>query len=325
MSDPGIALIITLLNEEKGLPLLLESIDHQSLKPDEIVVCETGSEDGTLRILREWQESHPRSMTIIEKKGLNIAEGRNQAIIACGSPIVCVTDGGCILEKDWLQKITLPLRTNGEGVGIVYGDTVAVGKNRIGRQFAVLYSIKTMGMGSSGYAHSSRSVAFLRSAWEAVGGYPEWMTLAGEDTYFFRQVEKAFESRHAPGAKAYWHHGEESLIAVFKRHRRNSEGDGEANLWPSRYLALISAYLAAVTSLLLSFFHLGLLPPSLLLVIGLCFRHTPSALKKKIDLIDAFAVMPAITLFRDLGMATGYLLGMKNRASKRLTESLVET
>ena len=34
MSDPGIALIMTLLNEEKGLPLLLESIDRQSLEPD---------------------------------------------------------------------------------------------------------------------------------------------------------------------------------------------------------------------------------------------------------------------------------------------------
>ena len=325
MSDPGIALIMTLLDEEKGLPLLLESIDRQSLEPDEIVVCETGSKDGTMRILREWQESHPQSMTIIEKQGLNIAQGRNQAISVCASPIVCVTDGGCVLEKDWLQEITLPLRTGSEEIGLVYGDTVAVGKNRIGRQFAVLYSMKAIGMESSEYAHSSRSVAFRRSAWEAAGGYPEWMTLAGEDTYFFKQVEKVFESRHAPGARAYWHHGEESLMAVFKRHRRNSEGDGEANLWPSRYLALIGAYLSAVTALLLSFFRLGLLPPSLLLIIGLCFRHTPLAMKKKVDLIDAFAVMPAITLFRDLGMATGYLRGLKSRASKRLTGSPVET
>ncbi len=324
MSKPGIALIMTLLNEENGLPGLLQSIDSQTLQPDEIVICETGSTDGTMPILRRWQASHLGRMTIIEMERLNIAEGRNQAIKVSTAPIICVTDGGCVMQEDWLQEITAPLTTGGS-VGIVYGETVALGKSRVGQQFSFLYAMKTDDAKAAVSVHSSRSVAFRKSVWEAVGGYPEWMTLAGEDTYFFNQVEKVAESCYIPAARVYWSHGEESLVKIFQRHRRNSEGDSEANLHSGRYLALIGAYAAAAATLLLSFFRMGLIPPALLLIIVLCFRHTPLAMKRGANLLDAVAVLPAITLIRDLGMVNGYLAGLRKRARKRYSASSVET
>ena len=324
MSDPGIALVMTLLNEEKDLPSLIESIDRQTRAPDEIVVCETGSGDGTLRILREWRQARPELVKIIERRGLNIAEGRNQAVIASVSPIICVTDGGCVLENDWLEQIVRPLLSDSRA-GIVYGNTVAVGLTRVGRQFARLYGMKAGDGDSNVSAHSSRSVAFRRQVWEAAGGYPEWMTLAGEDTEFFRQVECFAAPLDAPGARVYWHHGEETLPAVFKRHRRNSEGDCEANLLPGRYLSLIGAYAATAAAIVVAFFRLSMLPPALLLAAVLCFRHTPQALKAGAGSIDALVVLPAITLSRDLGMIAGYLTGLRKKRAKGPWKTTVKT
>ncbi|MDO8736778.1 MAG: glycosyltransferase [Thermoleophilia bacterium] len=325
MRSFDIALIMTLLNEEKDLPGLLESIDSQTLRPDEVVICDSGSSDATMQIINSWRDSCPLKVTIIEKPGLNIAQGRNLAINAVDSSIISVTDGSCVLQKDWLQEITRPMRSNEQTTGIVYGVTVAVGEGRVGHQFAVLHSLKTNGRELSDSEHSSRSVAFLRSVWDAVGGYPEWMTLAGEDTYFFMQVEKISGSSCAQDAKAYWHHGEESLVKVFQRHKRNSLGDGEAHLAPLRYLCLLGIYLAAVIGLFLSILSPVLLPLPLMLLIAVCFRLTPSVLRARLIQIDTFTILPAITLLRDLGMVTGYITGLKRSLSKRLSGHSVGT
>lgn len=325
MRNQSVALIMTLFNEKKDLPALLNSIDHQSLAPDEIIICDNGSTDGTLRILHDWQETLPLQVTIIERSGVNIAAGRNAAIRAAASAIICVTDGSCILHSDWLKEITGPLRSGDERTGIVYGDTVAIGESRIGKLFARLHSLKTAGRVLSDSAHSSRSVAFRKSAWETVGGYPEWMTLAGEDTYFFTQMEKISDSQCAAAAKAYWHHGEESLGKIFHRHQRNSAGDGEANLWPVRYLILLGIYLLIFSGLLLALLSPVWLPFTLALLLVIVYRHTPAAINAKTPLIDTFTLLPAITFFRDLGMVAGYLIGLKRRLSKRLSGTSVET
>ena len=46
-----ISIILTVLNEAASLPRLLDSLAGQSRQPDELVVCDGGSRDGTLAIL----------------------------------------------------------------------------------------------------------------------------------------------------------------------------------------------------------------------------------------------------------------------------------
>lgn len=55
-NDEGrhIALILTVLNERGSIEHLLESIANQTRLPDELVVTDAGSTDGTMEALREW-------------------------------------------------------------------------------------------------------------------------------------------------------------------------------------------------------------------------------------------------------------------------------
>lgn len=52
-----VSLIFTVLNEEKSVKNLLDSLLKQTRKPDEIVVVDGGSKDRTVEILKQYRKS----------------------------------------------------------------------------------------------------------------------------------------------------------------------------------------------------------------------------------------------------------------------------
>ncbi len=295
-----------------SLPRLLDSIDAQSLKPAETVICDGGSTDGTLELLKSWQSNRSK-VKLIEHPGANIAAGRNAAIEKCQSTIICVTDGGCVLDKNWLKTISQPLLDSDGSLGVVYGKTVPIGHGVIGRQFSAFYDAKTR-LHSTETELSSRAVAFRRSVWESTGGYPEWLTLAGEDTYFFRQLAKVTNSIFVEGAIVYWHHEAESLRKIYRQQFRNSTAAGELNTWPPlRYQFLFGLYAAIVAGLITSLWKQRAAIASLILLTATTSRQAPSMFRIKNKSALAFGLLPPIAFARDLGMIRGYLAGQKIR------------
>ena len=65
-----VSLIATVLNAADHAPTFLASIRAQSRVPDEVIVVDGGSTDGTLELLRAAE-----GITVIEEPGANIARG----------------------------------------------------------------------------------------------------------------------------------------------------------------------------------------------------------------------------------------------------------
>jgi GT2 family glycosyltransferase len=96
---------------------------------------------------------------------------------------------------------------------------------------------------------SSRSVAFLKAAWEQIGGYPEWLDYC-EDLVFDFKLRDAFgQCAFAPDALVYFR-PRSSLRSFFKQYYLYARGDGKANLWFKRHLARYATYCAALPTLL---------------------------------------------------------------------------
>src|SRR5205807_1465463 len=170
---------------------------------DEFIICDAGSRDDTVALIEAWRPPKPTRLRCLIEPGVNIAAGRNRAIAATTAPLIAVTDGGCELCDDWLEAICQPLESGGD-VSLVYGRTVPRGRSVLGRAFAELYAARSEG-GPNGIAmRSSRTVAFRREAWAAVGGYPEELELAGEDTLFFMDLERRFGVTEVPEACVHW-------------------------------------------------------------------------------------------------------------------------
>jgi glycosyltransferase involved in cell wall biosynthesis len=188
MSKP-FSLVTTVFNEINRLDQTLSDIDNQSLRPTEIVIADAGSTDGTLKKLEEWKEKGVLNIRILVLPGCNIAEGRNEAIRRASHGLIVSTDFGCRYKADWLKSLILPF--DDEGVQVVAGafeilhDEV---KTPAAKADYILQNGYPVVMDQY-FSASSRSIAYYKSVWEEIGGYPEWLTLAADDTLFWRMIK----------------------------------------------------------------------------------------------------------------------------------------
>src|SRR5579859_7608060 len=191
-----IALISTVFNEGPDIVAWADSLRRQTLKPDEFVVVDGGSTDGTPERLQK-AFSHgdfPVPKIIVEK--CNIARGRNLAIQNTTAEIIASSDASSYPEPGWLAEITRPLLED-PSVDAVGGKTIITAENDFQK---FLLEMEGQPKDDDGYYPSSRNLALRREAWASVGGYPEWPTLAGEDAlynYELHAVGKKFACNNA--------------------------------------------------------------------------------------------------------------------------------
>jgi len=234
-----VSVVFTLLNEAGSLSQLLNSLAAQTRLPDEVVVCDGGSTDSTLSLL-EAESRLP--LRIIRRPGANISQGRNAAIEAATGEVVATTDGGVRLSPQWLEKIVAPFEDTATQVvaGFFVPDPQKIFEIAMGA--TVLPELRDIN--PIHFLPSSRSVAFRKSAWEAVGGYPEWLDYCEDLIFDFRLRERFGPFIFAPEALVHFR-PRPSLRAFFVQYYRYARGDGKANLWPRRHAIRYLTYLVA--------------------------------------------------------------------------------
>lgn len=185
-SELNISLIATVYNESRRVQDWMESILNQTLLPDEIVIVDAKSSDDTVNRIRAYDDRTPVAIRVIEEDRINIAQGRNIAIQEARHPLIVASDFGCRPWQGWLEKITSPFRMKPE-------TEVAAGFYRPVNEKGELIENKNVPslerVNPASFVPSSRSIAFRKSCWKQVGGYPEWLTLTAEDTYFALELK----------------------------------------------------------------------------------------------------------------------------------------
>jgi GT2 family glycosyltransferase/glycosyltransferase involved in cell wall biosynthesis len=222
------SLICTVYNEAASIEAWLESVARQKVQPDEVVIADGGSTDGTPERIEAFARSHPGlELRVLRSVGrLNIAQGRNLAIDAARNELIACTDAGCILEENWFGAIVAPMQRDAQ-VDVSMGMyTCAGGRPRTPYDDWFVSEPAD----PSRFLPSSRSVAFRKSAWRAAGGYPEWLTLTGEDTVFDLNLRKVSRKwAYVPSARVRWS-APRSLRDALKLAYRYGRGNGEAGL-----------------------------------------------------------------------------------------------
>ena len=130
-----VALIVTVRNEAGTVGPLLDSILSGTRVPEEIVISDGGSTDGTWELLCSRAASDPR-IRAVQASG-NRSVGRNAAVRASKSPIIACTDAGVEVEPEWLDRITRPFA--GEpGADVVAGFYAPAGDTAFERAAGVV-------------------------------------------------------------------------------------------------------------------------------------------------------------------------------------------
>ncbi len=297
-----VSLIATVKDAAPFIRDFLDSIEAQTRAPDEVIIVDGGSTDGTLDVLRE-----SRWVTLLEEPGANIARGRNLAVAKASYPMVAVSDADCVLAPDWLERIVRPLERGADvSMGLYRPLTTSFFET-----CAAAVNIKELQeIRPESYMPSSRSVAFLRDAFEDAGGYPEWLDI-GEDMYLNQQWRtRGMRMRLAEGAIVF-RRPRPNLGAYWQQFAAYAEGDARGGMYPRRHAARFLAYGALAIAL-------GSRSKALKALIaasGAAYASRPlrrafRLLPERGDRLTSTAAIPALMAFTDLAKMVGYLRGV---------------
>lgn len=227
MSKP-FTLVTTVFNEIKRLDQTIADIEKQTLKPSEILIADAGSVDGTLERLRVWKNESAIRINVFVLQGCNIAEGRNEAIKRAENELIVSTDFGCRYHEKWLESLVTPF--NDPEIRVV-GGAFSILKDEVKTQASKADFVLQNGYPvvlDQYFSASSRSIAYYRQVWEEVGGYLEWLTLAADDTIFWRMIKKKkIRYQLVSEPYVYWLR-HKTLKAFSKEAYRYGLGDGES-------------------------------------------------------------------------------------------------
>lgn len=305
------SLIATVKDAGPALQGFLASLSAQRRKPDEIVVVDGGSTDGTLEALMAAE-----GMRVIPAPGSNISRGRNLAIRATSHEVIAVTDADCVLDPGWLEELLKPIEA---------GADVAAGFYRpLSSSFfqtcAAAVSVPEPDEIRTGWLPSARSIAFRRGIFEAAGGYPEWLPV-GEDMYLnHRLVEVGARIELAPSAVVHWP-VRPTLAATWRQYARYAEGDALAGMYPRRHLVRFGTYTTG--AIVVRSGKPWLIALGCLAAAGYASRPLQRAWRRlpaSGQRLAGTVAVPALMAFVDGAKMWGFVRGLAVRAGRRNRE-----
>jgi len=317
-----VSVIATVLNEERSISELMETLSAQTRPPDEIIIVDGGSTDRTREILNAYAGRLPLRVLVVP--GANISQGRNTAIRAATGEIIASTDAGVRLDPHWLAELVRPFEgaSPEKAPGVVAGFFLPDPRSTFERAMGATVLPRLPEIDPDRFLPSSRSVAFLRSAWER-WPYPEWLDFCEDLIFDLGLKALGYRFVFAPKALVYFR-PRSSLRAFFKQYYRYARGDGKADLWRKRHAVRYLTYLAALPALLvLSILH----SPWWLAVLsaGAAYYLYPPYRRLLPEIADlplaeklrAIAWVPAIRVVGDMAKMIGYPVGWVWRLRRR--------
>jgi glycosyltransferase involved in cell wall biosynthesis len=313
-----VSLILTVLNEGESIRGVLDSLAAQTRRPDEVIIADGGSRDNTVAILREYAAAGRLPLRVIETPDANISQGRNAAIRLTTGEIVAATDAGVRCAPDWLEKLLAPFdRAEGtaETVNVVAGFFRPDVRNVFEMAMGATVLPEARDVNPQTYLPSSRSVAYRKRAWEAAGGYPEWIDYCEDVIFDLKLRRQAGAFVFAPEAVVYFR-PRGSLRAFFRQYYLYARGDGKANLFWRQHAVRYVTYL--VVAPLLVYAALTVSPWLWLLgaLAGLAYVRVPLrrlwpqlASLPWLDRLKALLYVPVIRIVGDVAKMLGYPAG----------------
>jgi glycosyltransferase involved in cell wall biosynthesis len=312
----SVSLICTIFNETKTIRDFLQSIFDMTSLPEEIIIVDGGSIDGTVEKIKQFKEifdSKNRIHLIVDSTCNTkftpgpVARGRNIAIrVAKGSIIAC-TDAGCKMDKQWLGKIIQPFLSDAK-IDVVGGWYLASTHSFIQECIAMVFLAPSETVNPQKFLPSSRSFAFRKSVWEMIGGYPE-ESLTGEDTLFVQRIRSSgYTITFVPDALVYWELNStvKSFVKVLYRY---GFGDGYLAINWSSIPKILFKLLIPILFIVAGFhWNIAFLVGSILFWWFYPFRRQiHKALEMKI--IARIPMLAFLEIANDLAYLVGYIKG----------------
>jgi glycosyltransferase involved in cell wall biosynthesis len=356
---PDASFVTTVYNEECDIAEFLESLMEQTYLPGEIIIVDGGSKDRTLEKILDFFNiktspdgkgtlSEPKrneaefdvktvigdgkkdgrtiNVRIIKKSGANISRGRNEAIANSSGRIICVSDAGCILDKNWMFEITRLY--SGGTYNVVGGFNMPHCRKFLQKCLAVCIMPLVEEIRADRYMPSSRNISFKKKVWVDTGGYPEEMDYGEDMKLNFNIKKKGYGIRFNPGAVVYWKM-RENLSQISRQFFRYAKGDAAGRMYAHRHLIRFASFLTLIAVLVVAFclnrWALFVLVPLFMLYVYKPYRRLAREFIRKNggscrlngkEKILAIPAIPFLLLQIDISKMCGYTCGLVRNIRK---------
>jgi glycosyltransferase involved in cell wall biosynthesis len=207
---PSIAVVVPCRNEARHLATLLDAVAAQTRRPDDVIIVDDGSTDGSADVARRWADERHVPVRVIRGPGRGPAGAVNAGIVATTADIIVRLDGHSVPERSYVDCCLKALMgadaATGEHavpLGVVGGVwNVAPGAGT-GMAHAIAAVVShPIGSGGARYRHPDRAGAgpqvvetvpfgaFRRDVWTQLGGFDESLEV-NEDFDFNYRARRA--------------------------------------------------------------------------------------------------------------------------------------
>lgn len=179
-----LSIIIPALNEEKYLPLLLESIKAQSFKDYEIILADAGSKDKTIEIAKKYG-------CIITLGGLP-AKGRNEGAKVAKGDVLFFCDADVVLPENFFNKSLAEF--NRRHLDIASFCLSPFPKNIISSFLLNIFYNWFITLLEKILPHAAMGILVKKDLFNKLNGFDELIKLA-EDHDFARRAKRLFKAK----------------------------------------------------------------------------------------------------------------------------------
>ncbi|WEV64330.1 glycosyltransferase family 2 protein [Bifidobacterium sp. ESL0732] len=219
----SVGVAIPTLNAEQSIGALIESLKRQTVKPDEILVIDSASNDQTVSEAR----SHGASVTVINRAAFNHGLTRHQAVLKLPYDYVLfLTQDAMPANDQYIEKLIKPLIQN-EHIAISSGRQIPKPDARRFEQLVREFNYPPASfvrdrsdlsrLGIKTYFASDVCSAYPRKIYMKLGGFDECNT--NEDMLMAAKcINAGYSIAYAADAKVIHSHNL-SIRAQFKRNK----------------------------------------------------------------------------------------------------------
>ena len=206
-----ITVIIPTYNEEKVLTDCIESLGKQTLTDFEIIVVDDGSTDNTWQLLSEIRNSK-FEIRKLRAKHVGAGAARNLGAKSAKGEILVFVDADMTFDKNFLDKLTQPIRNNFSKGTFSKEEVVSNWDNFWARCWNINEGWEEKHRHPKNYPDKQPVFrAILKSEFEKVAGF----TPGGYNDDWSLWEKLGYEATSAPGA-IFYHKNPSSLGEIFR-------------------------------------------------------------------------------------------------------------
>ena len=211
----SISVIIPTLNAEKDLPSLLRALQSQTLQPAEILIADSESADGTVRIAEDAAGDLPVRILSVKRAEFDHGKTRDWALReSVGDTVVFLTQDAVPANESFLENLVRPLAE--EKVAVVTGRQLpkadATPMEKLIRTFNypaeshIRSEADVQKMGIKTFFCSDVCAAYNRKIYEELGGFV-YPLKTNEDMFFAAQaIRSGYRVAYAAEARVLHSH-----------------------------------------------------------------------------------------------------------------------